>query len=190
MRILLTLSLFLIITACKKENTIRIPVHQGSRTWLQSGFPKSYVNQAKDTLVVSSVSTQEYWLSNLIDVDPNSGFEDLQIIEQRVEIDSATLLSLRLEAGLNDSTRLREDNINISLSWNNLTAVLNGMAWPDINFDPPAYYFEVFTINGRAYADVFLSEIQIDADRLTLYYNIEDGLVGFERNGEIFNLIP
>ena len=188
MRLNFLLIATLLMVSCKKENTITITLHEGSRAWLQTGFPRNYVNQNGDTLVVNTVSQDNYWLSDIAYVEPNSGFQDLQIIEQKVEIDSVTRLFIKLTAGLNDSTLLREDKVSIKLYWDKLTVSLTGNAWPEMTLNPPAYFFENFTINGAAYSNVYLGETVIGASRLTLYFTIKEGMVGFERSGEIYNL--
>jgi hypothetical protein len=176
-------------SACKKEDTVFIPLHAQSTKWIQKDFPWAFVNQSSDTLQISSAQTTRYRLSDLVDLSTTEGFIDYEIVEQRFSIDAQTSFALKLRANLQDSTYLREDLASIHLSWNALQASTYGYAWPKNYLEPPALFFKTFTINGTTYNNVYVSETIDGGNRLTMYYNVSTGLIGFERSGEIYNRV-
>lgn len=185
-KVLVFLVSTLILFGCKKENTIKITVHESSKKWLQSAFPKTYISNFGDTLTVESATQKIDWLSNYVDVAPNSGFTDLQRIYQTVAIDSVTTLSTELYAALIGDNE-RNDSVCIALSWLDDKAVFWGKGAPDMVLSvPPAFYFEDFTINGKSFSDVYLAEYAASGKRITAYITLAQGLVGFERSGEIY----
>jgi hypothetical protein len=175
------------LSSCKKDDTIKIPVHPESLSWFVDASAY-FTNGAGDTLYFTSNETGTQWLSNLADVIPNSGFMDTQSQYQNTTIDSSIRYQTNISAFI-DSNNLRSDNLNLRFSYGNTELNFTGNAHPQntINLDSGVFYLPVWQIHGREFQKVYGQEIQGE-DHLVAYVNAEYNLVGFSINGQLYSL--
>ena len=144
MRYAFLICLAIAATACKKQNTIQFPLHESSTDWLQQSLPRTFVSNLGDTLLTQGASLQRYWLSDLVDDDPNSGFEDFEIVQQDVVLDSLTRLRTVIKSVLKEPGFERKDEVSISLTYKTADAQMNGVAWPAMQLNLQSCYYSGF----------------------------------------------
>ena len=175
------------LSSCKKDDTIKIPVHPESLFWFVDASDY-YTNGAGDTLRFTANETGTQWLSDVADVIPNSGFWDTQTKYQNTIIDSTIYFQTSISAFL-DSNNARADRLSLMFSYGNTALNFSGLAHPEntINLDSGVFYLPVWQIHGKEFKEVYFQEIQ-GADHLVAYLNVEYTLVGFFINGQLYSL--
>ncbi len=180
-------SLFLILLACKKENSIYIPLHNASLNWLVE-TDNIYVDDGGDTMLFTDATTKIERYSNFVDVAENSGFWDGEIRTQTVEIDSSIIFRTELRANL-DSGYVRNDRLRLTFQYATTELSFSGSAHPHntINLDSGVFYLPIWEVNGLIFNEVYYQE-SIGTDHVVVFVNADYNLVGFYINGKLYNL--
>jgi hypothetical protein len=179
-------SLLLFLLACKKQNTIYIPLHNASLNWLMV-TDNFFIDGAGDTLFFTSATTKTERYSNFADIAENSGFWDGEIRTQTTVIDSSITYSTQLRANL-DSGYVRNDLVRLTFQYATTEITFTGGAHPTntIDIDSTVFYLPLWNVNGRTYTNVYYKEI-IGTDHVAVFVNAELNLVGFFINGKLYN---
>lgn len=183
----LILSLLIIALSCKKDNSISIPIHQGSLSWFIT-TSHYFIDGAIDTMRITSADTLKQWASYFADVAPNSGFWDIETRYQVLTIDD-TIEYVTILSSMLDSGNVRNDRLTLRLTVGRTEVSFTGMAYPanSIDMDSGVIYLPIWQANGRTFNDVYFKEV-IGSEHVVAIVNAEYNLVGYFINGKLFSL--
>ncbi len=164
--------------ACTKEDSIHIPLHTSSYSWLMENKIHYYANSSGGTLNTLSITETQTQESEGISMNLPEGTTGERYL-QTIKIDTLFEYSTTLIASMNNG--VRRDHAFI---YGN-TMELAGEAEPD--YFMLAKYTDTISINGMSYIDVY-SHINASGTH-GIIVNVNNGLAAFIFETDTFNLV-
>ena len=183
MRILLYIATFLFFAGCKKQNSVKLPLHDNSFAWLMS-LPLGYANNSGDTLFTRNYEeVSEYISENFV---PNQfpSYAQTQRFKQTFQIDTFLSYQTILIAEINQDMT-RNDLVSIQFS-NTGQSFLQMFGNAEPSYSMIAPYRDSIVLNGIVYENIYS---QSNAQQLEMFVNLSSGLVGFTLDTDTFNIV-